>query len=121
MTVHLVSMIPIQYVLASSSEALFALSERLQRIESILFDQGPQGASKDHLQEMQDIDLIIQQLADIARVVAYGSEADLCDATIDAGRASAEIRLKDMRVQLLGVLEEGKRGMSPPDNDVLLF
>lgn len=113
--------IAIQEVLENASEELFSLGGRLQDVEKILFDASETGNLKNHQQEMQDMDLIIQQICDLARAIRLVSQVELEDAMLATSTLGDTLHLNDLRQRLLGLAEDRLLTAPKSSAEVLLF
>lgn len=113
--------VAIQSVLANASEELFVLGKRLQDVETILFNGDEPHNLRNHLQEMQDMDLIIQQICDLARAIRLVSEVELEDAMLATSTLGDSLHLNDLRQRLLGMSEDRLLTAPKAAAEVLLF
>lgn len=115
------SRVAIQEVLENASEELFALGGRLQDVEKIMFDTSETDNLRNHQQEMQDMDLIIQQICDLARAIRLVSQVELEDAMLATSALGDTLHLNDLRQRLLGLAEDRLLTAPKASTDVLLF
>lgn len=115
------SKVAIQAVLSNASEELFSLGSRLQDVERILFDVSETNNLRNHQQEMQDMDLIIQQICDLARAIRLVSEVELEDAMLATSTLGDTLHLNDLRQRLLGLAEDRLLSAPKASAEVLLF
>ena len=113
--------VPIRHVLANISGELATLAARLQHVEKLLFDHEMSGTLADRLQDMQDIDLIIQQIADLGRALDCVAEADLDHASLRTSVLGDRLHLNDLRQRLLGLSEQALIDTPTTGRDVLFF
>ncbi len=121
MTANPVQKIPIQLVLTNVSDELFALSRRLQHVEEIIFDPKTEKSLTQNLEGMQDMDLIIQQIADLARAINCITEVELDDVKVGVSTLDDRLHLDDLRKRLLGASEDRLIFETAKQQDVLLF
>ena len=113
--------VPIQHVLAHVSAELSALSRRLQDVETLLFDRHlVHEAGPDRLR-MQDMDLIIQQVADLGRAIMCVAEVELEDLSVRTSVLGDRLHLNDLRQRLLGLSEDKVLDGQGPSSDILFF
>ncbi len=113
--------VPIQSVLANVSEELSALSSRLQDVEVLLLDPDVLYNPGEERRRMQDIDLIIQQIADLGRAVGCVANVELEDLSVKTSALGDQLHLNDLRQRLLGLAEEAVLEAPEPSNDVMFF
>lgn len=116
-----VSKIAIQYLLSNVSDELFALGGRLQDVEAILFAIKTADDLRQHQTSLQDMDLIIQQINDLARAINVVSDVELEDAQLPTSALGSTLHLNDLRQRLLGISEDRVLSAPEPSADVLLF
>lgn len=116
-----VSKIAVQVLLANVSEELFHLGGRLQDVETILFSIESTDDLRANQTDLQDVDLIIQQINDLARAIRVVANVELDDAKLSTSALGDTLHLNDLRLRLLGLSEDRLLSAPPASNDVLLF
>ena len=116
-----VTRVAIQSVLSNISEELFSLGGRLQDVEAIMFSTTSDANFSNHQQEMQDMDLIIQQINDLARAIRVVSDVELEDAMLARSALGDTLHLNDLRQRLLGLSEDRLMSAPAASKEVLLF
>jgi len=101
------------------SDELSALSHRLQDVEKLVFDSDGLENVAAKLEQMQDMDLIIQQIADLGRAIRVVSDAQLEGAMLPTSSLGDTLHLNDLRQRLLGLSED--RLLSAPEADKEVF
>jgi len=113
--------IAIHDLLANIGAELDILSDRLKDVETIIFDAENRPDETVFLQEMQDMDLIIQQISDLARAVRCAADVRFDDAVLQASTLDETMHLNDLRRRLLGVAEDRIICAPKASEEVLLF
>jgi len=70
---------------------------------------------------MQDIDLIIQQIADLGRAISCVANVELEDLSVKTSALGDQLHLNDLRQRLLGLTEETVLDAPGPTNETLFF
>lgn len=121
MTEDVPQKIPIQHVLSNVCDELAALGRRLQNVERLLFDDTADRTMADRLQEMQDIDLIIQQIADLGRAIRVVADVELDGAQVASTVLGDKLHLNDLRLRLLGMAEDHLIDRPREPREILMF
>ncbi len=121
MTPDVVGKISIQELLANVCDELFVLSDRLRDVEKVLFDDAQSVDLTSHVAQMQDMDLIIQQISDLARAIHCVTEVELDGAQVITSVLGDRLHLNDLRQRLLGLSEDRLLRAPAANTDVLLF
>lgn len=113
--------IAIQDLLANVCAELDVLSGRLKDVETIIFDNEKRPDEATFLQEMQDMDLIIQQISDLARALGCVADVRLEDAMLKTSALGDKMHLNDLRQRLLGFSDDRIICAPKASEEVLLF
>ena len=116
-----VSKIAVQYLLTNVSVELFALGGRLQDVEEIIFSIESSDDLTANQVNLQDLDLIIQQINDLARAIRVVSQMELDDAMLSTTALGDTLHLNDLRQRLLGLSQDRLLSASAPTEEVLFF
>lgn len=115
------SEIPIDLVLLNVSQELIQLCRRLHNVEKIIIATDLQNVPNQNLKQIQDMDLIIQQIADLSRTIQCVTEAELRGLTISTIVLTEKLHLRDLRDRLLGDNIEGHDHQASAMDDVHFF
>ena len=115
------SKIAVQYLLTNVSVELFALGGRLQDVEEIIFSIESSDDLTANQVNLQDLDLIIQQINDLARAIRVVSQMELDDAMLSTTALGDTLHLNDLRQRLLGLSQDRLLSAPAPTEEVLFF
>lgn len=115
------SQIPVDFVLLNVSEELTDLCKRLSHLEKVIFEDETRESVNQNRKQVQDMDLIIQQISDLARTIHCITEVELSGRFISAGALAERLHLKDLKDRLLGADTEGQTTSLASTVDVHFF
>ena len=116
-----ISQIPIDTVLLNVSEELAALSKRLAALEKIIFESEERPSAKENRKQIQDMDLIIQQISDLARTIHCVTEVELSGRFVSADLLAERLHLKDLKDRLVNADADGQGSAADASIDIHFF
>lgn len=113
--------ISVHCVLQNMTLELDQLSDKLIHVEKILFQNGGVPTPGNHLKEMQDIDLIIQQVSDMGRALSCILESDLGGAAVPLSTFAERMHLNELRSKLIGQEPNTEEQIGQKPSEFLFF